>query len=120
MNVGEHHTTVMATLPERLWAWARGLPRLVLLGAVRGYRLFFSAWVGNCCRYEPSCSTYALTALQRFGALQGGALMTSRLLRCHPWCAGGDDPVPPPEAGLFTRLGLSRHATESISTREST
>ncbi len=83
---------------------ARGL----LLGLVHIYRLFFRAWLGNRCRYAPSCSSYALQAVQKHGAWTGGALAGGRLLRCHPWCEGGDDPVPEqirnPVAGLFTRL----------------
>ena len=69
-------------------------PRQVLSGLVHGYRLFFKPWIGNVCRFEPSCSAYALTALQRHGALRGAALAGWRVLRCHPWCEGGHDPVP--------------------------
>ena len=70
------------------------LPRAILMTLVRGYRLFFSPWVGQSCRFEPSCSRYALEALEKHGALGGAALTTWRLLRCHPLCAGGHDPVP--------------------------
>lgn len=80
------------------------LPRMALIGVVQGYRLFFKAWLGNSCRFEPSCSAYALLALQRHGAARGAALTSSRLLRCHPWCAGGLDPVPDAVPGIFTRL----------------
>jgi putative membrane protein insertion efficiency factor len=80
----------------------------VLLALVRGYRLFFKAWVGNVCRYEPSCSSYMLQAVQRHGAARGAALGTWRILRCNPWCQGGCDPVPEhltkPGHGLFSRL----------------
>jgi putative membrane protein insertion efficiency factor len=82
------------------------------MALVRGYRLFFKAWIGSACRFEPSCSAYALQALERHGAAQGGWLTAARLLRCHPYCDGGCDPVPEnftnPAAGLFTRLGLSQ------------
>ena len=88
------------------------LPQRVLIGLVSGYRLFFKAWLGSACRFEPSCSAYALQALQQHGAARGGWLMAARLMRCHPYCAGGCDPVPPtfknPAAGLFTRLGLNQ------------
>jgi uncharacterized protein len=91
-------------------AWRQALSvaaQQALIGLVQGYRLFFKAWLGNRCRFEPSCSTYALQALQQHGALTGAALSAGRLLRCHPWCRGGHDPVPeaPPwrRAGLFTR-----------------
>lgn len=86
------------------------LPQQVLLGLVRGYRFALKPWLGNACRFEPSCSAYALTALERYGAAKGGVLTTARLLRCHPWCDGGFDPVPErfasPATGLFARLGL--------------
>jgi putative membrane protein insertion efficiency factor len=58
------------------------------------YRLLLKPWVGNACRFEPSCSAYALQALQRHGALGGSALTGWRILRCQPWCQGGCDPVP--------------------------
>lgn len=77
----------------------------VLIGLVRGYRLLFKAWVGPVCRYEPSCSAYALEALQRHGAWQGGTLAAWRVLRCNPWSHGGHDPVPSCTCrGPFTRL----------------
>jgi putative membrane protein insertion efficiency factor len=86
-------------------------PQQVLIGLVRGYRYLLKPWLGNACRFEPSCSAYTLQALQEQGALRGSALGGWRLLRCHPWCAGGHDPVPArfpnPAAGLFTRLGLT-------------
>jgi hypothetical protein len=72
---------------------------------VRSYRLFLSPWLGNQCRFEPTCSVYALGALQRHGALRGGWLTAGRLLRCHPWCAGGHDPVP--ENPPFTAVSPS-------------
>lgn len=80
--------------------------RHVLIACVRGYRLLLKPWLGNACRFEPTCSQYALDALQRHGALAGSALTTRRILRCHPWCPGGVDPVPEhnPVAGLFTRF----------------
>lgn len=84
----------------------RRLPQRVLLGLVKAYRLLFSAWIGNVCRYYPSCSQYALDALNRHGALGGSSFAAWRVLRCNPWSAGGCDPVPEkhPMQGLFTRL----------------
>jgi hypothetical protein len=76
----------------------------LLMGLVRGYRLLFSPWLGSACRFEPTCSLYALDALQRHGALAGSYLTVGRLLRCHPWCAGGHDPVPGHKPRLFTGL----------------
>lgn len=73
----------------------KALPQRLLLALVKGYRLFFSAWLGSSCRFAPSCSAYALQALEQHGAGVGSYLTLRRLARCHPWCAGGDDPVPP-------------------------
>ncbi|WP_439520604.1 membrane protein insertion efficiency factor YidD [Hydrogenophaga sp.] len=79
-------------------------PRQALVGLVKGYRLLLSPWLGNGCRFEPSCSVYAIGALERHGALNGSALTLRRLVRCHPWCEGGHDPVPESTGFLFTRL----------------
>jgi putative membrane protein insertion efficiency factor len=68
----------------------------VLLLLVTGYRRFLSPLIGPTCRFAPSCSTYALKALQTHGALRGGWLTLRRLSRCHPFHPGGYDPVPPP------------------------
>ena len=65
-----------------------------LIGGVKGYRLLLSPWLGSQCRFEPTCSAYALQALQDHGAAHGSYLAARRVLRCHPWCAGGVDPVP--------------------------
>lgn len=86
----------------------RALPRTLLLGAVRGYRFFLKPWLGNACRFEPTCSAYALTALQQHGAAAGSYLAARRILRCHPGCAGGIDPVPAEPPALFTRLLSSK------------
>lgn len=85
-----------------LAATLRRLPAQALIAVVLGYRLLLKPWLGNACRFEPSCSQYALDALDRHGAIAGSLLSGARLLRCHPWCAGGFDPVPP--APLFSRL----------------
>jgi putative membrane protein insertion efficiency factor len=79
-------------------------PRRALVVLVRVYRLLLSPWLGNSCRFEPTCSVYAIEALERHGALVGTALTTGRLLRCHPWCTPGADPVPGQPWRLFTRL----------------
>ena len=72
----------------------RDLPRRVLVAIVGGYRLLLSPWIGSQCRFEPTCSAYALQALEQHGAVGGSYLAARRILRCHPWCAGGFDPVP--------------------------
>lgn len=88
--------------PLPLAARLLALPRDALLLLVRGYRLLLKPWLGNACRFEPTCSAYALQALQTHGALKGSALSGWRLLRCHPWCDGGFDP-PPAHFSLFGR-----------------
>ena len=69
--------------------------RTLLIWLLRGYRFAISPLYGQVCRYHPSCSAYALEAVTRHGALRGGWLSIRRLGRCHPWAAGGYDPVPP-------------------------
>lgn len=78
---------------------------LILL--IRCYQRFVSPMLPPSCRYYPSCSAYAVTALQRFGPIKGSWLAIRRLLRCHPWAAGGVDHVPPRD---------DRHKTESVTT----
>ncbi len=68
--------------------------RQILLGVIRGYQLLLSPWLGARCRFYPSCSCYAHTAIERYGALRGTGLGLRRLLRCHPFHKGGYDPVP--------------------------
>ena len=108
----------MPTLPDL--SGLRQWPQRALIGLVRFYRLFFKAWLGSACRFEPTCSQYALDALQRHGALVGSALTAGRLLRCHPWCDGGHDPVPASAPRLFTRLGLGERDTAAPSNRKPT
>lgn len=94
----------MTAKPGRLVAAAATLPQRFLMGLVRGYRLLLSPWLGNACRFEPTCSAYSLQALERHGALVGSYLTMARLARCHPWCEGGCDPVPLQPPSLFSRL----------------
>ncbi len=66
----------------------------ILIGLVRAYQFTLSAVLPMSCRYHPTCSQYACEALARHGTLRGGWLAVARILRCHPWHAGGIDPVP--------------------------
>lgn len=66
----------------------------VLSLPVRAYRLLLSPWVGHGCRFQPTCSAYALDALQTHGGVKGGYLAAHRICRCHPWGGHGYDPVP--------------------------
>ena len=66
-----------------------------LLGCIRFYRRYVSPYKGGpCCRYTPTCSRYAVTAIERYGALKGGGMAAWRVLRCNPFSKGGYDPVP--------------------------
>jgi putative membrane protein insertion efficiency factor len=68
--------------------------KTLLLILLRGYKLGVSPFLGQNCRFYPSCSEYAAEAVREHGALKGGALAARRLCKCHPWHAGGIDPVP--------------------------
>ncbi|UUT36619.1 membrane protein insertion efficiency factor YidD [Microbacterium elymi] len=71
------------------------LPRNALLALLHGYRATISHAYGDVCRYYPSCSAYAVGAVQQHGAAKGAALAALRIARCHPWAAGGVDDVRP-------------------------
>ena len=68
--------------------------KYLLIGLLKLYRLVVSPLYGDVCRYYPSCSAYALRAVGVHGSVKGTWLTARRLLRCHPWAAGGYDPVP--------------------------
>jgi len=70
------------------------LPKRFLLWMVRFYRRNISPMHQPCCRFIPTCSQYALEAIQKYGAIKGGFLALRRILRCNPLCKGGYDPVP--------------------------
>jgi hypothetical protein len=66
----------------------------ILIFFIRAYQLIFSPWVGQHCRFTPTCSNYAKEAIERHGPWRGSWLAIRRIARCHPFCEGGDDPVP--------------------------
>ncbi|MBV6272779.1 membrane protein insertion efficiency factor YidD [Alcaligenaceae bacterium CGII-47] len=66
----------------------------LLIAPIRFYRYFLSPWVGHQCRFTPSCSAYAIEAIEKHGAVRGLWLGMCRIGRCNPWCQGGLDPVP--------------------------
>ena len=66
----------------------------LLVWLVKGYRYAISPLLGDNCRFTPTCSRYAVEALEKYGAFKGIWLTVKRVLRCHPWCEGGHDPVP--------------------------
>ena len=68
------------------------LPRNVLRGVVRGYQLVISPYFPSSCRYTPTCSEYAIEAIDKYGAAKGTVLAMHRIARCHPWGGHGYDP----------------------------
>jgi putative membrane protein insertion efficiency factor len=69
-------------------------PKSILLGGIHLYRWLMSPWLGQCCRFHPSCSHYASEAIEKHGVVYGSYLTLKRLLKCHPWHSGGIDQVP--------------------------
>ncbi len=94
----------------------RTLPQRFLIALVHGYRYALSPWLGSSCRFEPTCSAYALGALERHGAMAGTYLTLRRIGRCHPWCRGGADPVPARPPWLFSFLHLHGVADTDLPT----
>jgi putative membrane protein insertion efficiency factor len=107
-------STVLATAPTSACGWRQAgrrislWPRRILQWPVRAYRLLLSPCLGSACRFWPTCSAYALEALDRHGAVAGCGLTLWRIARCQPWCAGGHDAVPDHVPSLFTGLLLAR------------
>lgn len=67
----------------------------IIISLVRGYQFVLSPWLGQSCRFTPTCSHYMIEAVERFGVFRGCGLGIWRIMRCHPFCDGGHDPVPP-------------------------
>lgn len=72
--------------------------KTLLLAFIRLYQLILSPILGNNCRFYPSCSQYAQEAIETHGIIKGSYLTIRRILKCHPWHAGGCDPVPPADS----------------------
>lgn len=75
------------------------IPKSIALQALRAYKFAISPWVGAACRYQPTCSEYALDAIELHGAMRGCLMAIGRVLRCHPFGACGYDPVPSKYSG---------------------
>ncbi len=88
----------------------------ILIGLVRGYRLLVSPWTPPACRYTPTCSAYAVDAIEEHGALRGVLLAVRRVARCHPWGGHGYDPVPETRAphGTVTHEARSGAAADNV------
>ncbi len=84
------------------------IARTLVTGLLRAYKLLISPLLPPACRFHPSCSEYAMEAVQQHGVLRGGALALWRLVRCGPWSRGGFDPVPA-TLGSRERVASSRH-----------
>ncbi|MEO6606094.1 MAG: membrane protein insertion efficiency factor YidD [Aeromicrobium sp.] len=83
---------------------------------LKGYRYAISPLYGQVCRYHPTCSAYALQAVETHGAIRGVYLAARRVMRCHPWAAGGYDPVPASRNKLdFDQHDLKQHRGEQCS-----
>jgi len=70
-------------------------PQLIATSLLKAYQRWLSPLLGNNCRFTPTCSFYAIEAINRFGVVKGCWLASKRILKCHPLNAGGEDPVPP-------------------------
>ena len=89
------------------------LPARAACLLIRVYQLTLSPLLGNCCRFEPTCSHYGAEAIRRHGLIRGGLLAAWRVLRCNPFCRGGYDPVPAKAAGEKLGPGLSLRTDRS-------
>ena len=85
----------------------------LLRATVRGYQLLLRPVLPASCRYHPSCSAYALEALERHGAVKGSWLALTRIARCHPWAEGGVDPVPDAPSQCRHRQPMAGRETAS-------
>lgn len=93
---------------------------LPFLAIIKVYRVLFSPILGGQCRFEPTCSRYAAEAYRLHGPITGSRMTTARICRCHPWNAGGFDPVAIPENGLEKGTEISPESGPAQRTQEST
>lgn len=79
-------------MPRSLISRIVGIPAAGVIGCVRIYQTLISPMIPATCRFQPTCSAYAIEAIGRYGLLRGGGKAVWRIMRCHPWCEGGEDP----------------------------
>jgi len=91
----------------------KAVMKMPLLFLLRLYKLGISPFLGQNCRFYPSCSDYAAEAIQTHGALKGSMLAGRRLCKCHPWHAGGLDPVPPHQSSASPSAAKPASASRS-------
>ena len=89
------------------------LPGILAVALIRGYQYFVSPLLGPRCRFYPSCSHYAVEAIQRHGLLRGGWLAARRIVRCHPLNPGGYDPVPSSAAQVPRSCACGPHQDQA-------
>jgi putative membrane protein insertion efficiency factor len=89
------------------------MKKIVIL-LIKFYRLFISPLFPPRCRFQPTCSQYALTSIERFGLVTGGAMATKRILSCHPWHMGGYDPVPEASSQEVVKTSETSTSTSSL------
>jgi putative membrane protein insertion efficiency factor len=83
--------------------------KAIVIALIRFYRYFLSPWVGNQCRFTPTCSAYAIEAIQKRGTFVGLMLAVKRIGRCNPWSRGGSDPVPEASGTSSCRCPSDHH-----------
>jgi len=91
----------MFELPWTALAKDGGIMRRIMIFLIRLYQIILSPFVGQHCRFYPSCSAYSIEAVEKHGVLRGMWLSIKRISRCHPWHEGGIDPVPEPHKKQF-------------------
>lgn len=77
---------------HQIWTLLKAIPAGILLGLIRFYQLCISPLIPPSCRFQPTCSEYAILAIRKYGVFKGTWKATRRILRCHPWHPGGYDP----------------------------
>jgi len=87
--------------------------KVLFIWLIRGYRMFISPLFPPSCRFQPTCSMYAIQAIERFGVFRGSWMATLRILRCHPFHPGGYDPVPEVEEKRIITLKSSVNSQQS-------